>query len=96
MGELWMAGGIETATICNCIHKLLDNAHDFSMECFCALIETVGEELEKNNEDLSEYFSIIEDMHKSKNGLSNKVKQNLQNLIKFRRQKWTRGKCRDQ
>jgi hypothetical protein len=91
MGELWKTGCIETATICKCIHKLLSKADDVSTECFCALIKTVGEEHEENN-NLTECFSIMEEMSTPRNGLSRELKQNLQDLIKFRRQKRIRRK----
>jgi hypothetical protein len=53
------------------------------MNCLCALLNAAGEELEENNENLYEYFSTIEDIWESRNGGM---------VIKFRRQKWIRGK----
>jgi hypothetical protein len=81
-----------TETILKCIYKFLNNADDLSMEWLCALVNTIGEELEVYNENLSEYFSQIEDSCGSRNGVSMVVKQKLQAMIKFRQQKRIRGK----
>jgi ethanolamine utilization cobalamin adenosyltransferase len=87
MGELWSVGVTKTNTIHKFIKNLLNNAANLSLACFYAL-KTVGEELEERNDNPSKYFSMIEDMCKSKNDLSNCKKQNLQDLVQFRRCKW--------
>jgi hypothetical protein len=92
MGELWKAGSIGTDTPHECIYKFLNDADDLSMNCLCALLITTGDELEENNENLSEYFSMIEDICESWNGVSSAVKHNLQDVIKFRQQNWIWGK----
>jgi hypothetical protein len=62
------------------IVKLLNNADDSSMECFCAHLQAAGIKFEESN-DVSEYFSTVED------DLSRGIKQNLRELIQFRRDK---------
>lgn len=57
MGELWKFRSIETDTVNKCIYKFLNDADDLSVKCFCAFLNTTGEELQENNENLSEYFS---------------------------------------
>jgi hypothetical protein len=88
MGELWKAENAETDTIHECIFKFLNNVDDLSMKYLCA----VGEELEENNENMSEYFSMIEVICESRNGISIVAKQNLQDVIKLRQQKRIRGR----
>jgi hypothetical protein len=44
-------------TIHEFIIKLLNNADDFSLECFCTLLKAVGEKFEESNGNVSEYFS---------------------------------------
>jgi hypothetical protein len=51
-----------------------------------ALLNTAGERLEVYNENLSEYFSTIEDVCESRNCVSFVVKQKLQDVIKFQKQ----------
>jgi hypothetical protein len=59
MGELWKVESIETDTIHKCIYKFLNDDDDLSMNCFCALLNTVGEELEESNQDVSKYLSMV-------------------------------------
>jgi hypothetical protein len=86
MGELWSAG-ITADAIDKFIIKLLNNADDLSMECFCAFLKAAGSKFEESNDNVSKYFSKLKDICKSSNDLSTRMKQNLRDLIQFRREK---------
>jgi hypothetical protein len=87
MGELWGAGITKTDAIHKFIVKLLNNADDLSMECFCSLLQAAGDKFEESNDNVSEYFSTVEAMCKSSDDLSSGIKQNLRDMIQFRRDK---------
>jgi hypothetical protein len=94
IGELWSAGITKTDAIHKFIVKLLNNADDSSMEYFCALLHAAGDKFEESNNNVSQYFSTVEEMCKSSNDLSSGIKQNLQDLIQFRQEKCMQVKHR--
>jgi hypothetical protein len=87
MGELWTAGIARTDVVNTFMNTLLNTGSDISLQCFCALANAVGAELEEYNDVLSKYYTKIEDMCNSSNGLSSDTKKNLQDLVQFRQQK---------
>jgi hypothetical protein len=62
LGELRKAGSTETDKIRKCISEFLNKAEDFSINCFCALLNTYGEVLKEDNENLYRYVGMREDV----------------------------------
>lgn len=50
-----------------CLHQLLDNKEEESLECLCKLLSTVGKDVEKKME-LGSIFNVIKEIVDKKHG----------------------------
>lgn len=51
-----------------CLHQLLDNKEEESLECLCKLLSTVGKVIEERKVDLNIIFSVIREIVDKKHG----------------------------
>lgn len=72
-----------------CLHKLLDNKDEESLECLCKLLTTIGKELETKKNDLSDMFKQMSDIADKKHcKVSSRIRFMLQDVIDLRDAKW--------
>jgi hypothetical protein len=88
IGELWKAGIMQTQQIHSVILKLIHNREELSMKGLYSLLKATGEDLEKSNEDLSQYFHAIQDICKTADSISTLVKMDLEDLVELRQKQW--------
>ncbi|CAL1268475.1 unnamed protein product [Larinioides sclopetarius] len=92
MGELYKFNLIETSVILGCADILLNQEDEDSLECFCWLMKTAGEELE-NCKDLPEenpvdkYFAQIQKIVDSRL-TTTRIRFLLQDIIDLRQSDW--------
>ncbi|XP_021940993.1 eukaryotic translation initiation factor 4 gamma 3-like isoform X2 [Zootermopsis nevadensis] len=81
IGELFKLGMLTASIMQRCIKRLLVEGDEQS-ECLCKLLTTVGDDLERKNQDLSECFSKMKELSQKKGLLSSRIRFMLQDLRK--------------
>lgn len=72
-----------------CLHNLLENKDEESLECLCKLLTTIGKELENKHVDISLIFNTMKAIADKKDGkISSRIRFMLQDVIDLRAAKW--------
>ncbi|KAK9709826.1 eIF4-gamma/eIF5/eIF2-epsilon [Popillia japonica] len=88
IGELYKQSMLTVNIMMRCLHQLLDNKEEESLECLCKLLSTVGKDVEKKME-LGSIFNVIKEIVDKKHGkVSSRVRFMLQDVIDLRNSKW--------
>ncbi|XP_013777285.1 eukaryotic translation initiation factor 4 gamma 3-like [Limulus polyphemus] len=94
IGELFKLSMLTPKIMDSCIHKLLSQQDEDSLECLCRLLTTVGKELEgdrgKNKvwtQQMDNYFKTMENIVK-KRLTSSRIRFMLQDVIDLRKNNW--------
>ncbi|KAG5867041.1 hypothetical protein JTB14_032737 [Gonioctena quinquepunctata] len=90
IGELFKQKMLTVNIMMRCLNFLLDNKDEESLECLCALLTTVGKELESNNVGLSSIFNQMKMLAENKKDtkVSSRIRFKIQDVIDLRRSKW--------
>ncbi|CAH0558222.1 unnamed protein product [Brassicogethes aeneus] len=89
IGELFKQQMLTVNIMLRCLHNLLDNKDEESLECLCKLLTTIGKELETKNVPLEPIFKVMRDIVERRSiKVSSRVKFMLQDVIDLRGAKW--------
>ncbi|KAI1283076.1 Eukaryotic translation initiation factor 4 gamma 1 [Halotydeus destructor] len=101
IGELYKLEMMKGSIMVFCMHKLISELEEESLECLCTLLKTIGNQLEeecrklgKSEEHLEPYFKRLEKIVRDKQ-TSSRIRFLIQDVLDMRRNGWKERKIRD-
>lgn len=99
IGELYRVSVLTTKIMHRCIKQLLQQNSEESMECLCKLFETIGPDIERFGEDISEYFNRMQEIvyRKGQNlpKINSRVRFMIQDVIELRGRGWKKRRDKE-
>ncbi|KAI1283210.1 Eukaryotic translation initiation factor 4 gamma 1 [Halotydeus destructor] len=102
IGELYKLEMLKGSIMVFCMHKLISELEEESLECLCTLLKTIGNQLEeecrklgKSEEHLEPYFKRLEKIVRDKQ-TSSRIRFLIQDVLDMRRNGWKGRKIQDE